>query len=223
MYVSNEIVYHGGIDRLRQQIITEFAPMWELNDRGHRAEHFAEVEKCGHHINEMTGGVFKPKLILFFAWFHDLFAWSRDNHHILSAKWIETTNHPLLDQLTPGERKLVMLGCLKHRASYKGSYSQLFEELCASADRGFPGDVQAMLDRSMKYQLDRGLAATEEVAREMAIAHLKEKFSSEGYANYPATYLKKEEKRKNNGEEKLTRAESTHGKESREQCDKEEQ
>lgn len=176
---------------LRKEIIEQFAPMWEANDRGHRREHFAAVEECGHWINEQMGLGFDPKLIVFMAWFHDLFAWDRNNHQEISALWILNTEHPLIEKyLNKDERKLVAAACREHRASYEGTYSHTFTEMMACADRGFPGDVKEMLERSMKYQLDKKLASTEEQARQMAVEHLKEKFGSNGYAKYPELYIK---------------------------------
>jgi hypothetical protein len=176
------------VNQLRQTIIEQFSPRWELNDRGHRIEHFDAVEKCGLYINEQSGLGFDPKLILMFAYFHDLFTWDRGKHHLLSGFWIETSDHPILDCLDDLERKWVADACREHRASYKGEYSREFSELAASADRGFPGKVDGMLQRAILYRVDRGFS--EEDARVGAIEHLKEKFGSTGYAKYPGLYEK---------------------------------
>lgn len=178
------------LDTIRNEIIDEFSVNWELNDRGHRKDHFIMVEKCGHWINKQMDLGFDPKLIMFVAWFHDLFAWDRNNHQEISALWIENTEHPLISKyLTGWERRLVAAACREHRASYKKEYSNLFTEMMACADRGFPGDVKAMLNRSIKYQIDK-FGVDEEKAIVMAKSHLKEKFGSDGYARYPDLYWK---------------------------------
>ena len=172
-----------------EAIITEFTPMWALNDRGHRVEHFKAVNRCGQLINSrmfIQGEEFPPKLITLFAFFHDLFAWSRNNHQELSARYVATTDHPLFADLTPTERGWVARACREHRASYKGVYTCLFAELAAAADRGMPGDVDGMLERATMYRVDRGAGLEE--ARVGAVEHLKEKFGTGGYARYPEIY-----------------------------------
>lgn len=176
------------LDQLRDAIIEEFSSQWQLNDRGHRIEHFRAVEKCGNFINEKLGLGYDPKLIMLVAFFHDMFSFNqcRENHQLLSGLWIETSKHPTLEGLSPEEITLVANACREHRASFKGEYSHEFSMLMASADRGFPGKVEGMLERAILYRVDRG--ADEVSAREGAIAHLKEKFGSQGYAKYPKIY-----------------------------------
>lgn len=177
------------LDSLRQAIKMKFSPMWQLNDPAHREEHFAEVEKWGNYINDKLGLGYDPKLILFVAWFHDLFTWDRDNHHLMSAHWIETTTDLLITaNLDPEETKLVANACREHRASYKGEYSHEFCELMACADRGVPGDVTGMLSRAMDYRLHRGIDMC--LAMRGAVEHMKEKFGSQGYARYPEMYIR---------------------------------
>lgn len=174
------------VDELRIAIVKEFSSKWELNDSGHRIEHFSEVEKCGLLINDRLGLGYDPKLIMLVSYFHDLFAWSRENHHVMSGFWIETSKHPVLEGLSYNQIQLVADACREHRASYKGVYSHEFSMLMSAADRGLPGRVEAMLDRAIRYRMDRGLDAGNE--RKSAIEHLKEKFGSKGYARYPSLY-----------------------------------
>jgi hypothetical protein len=175
------------VDSYREQIIYEFSKVWELNDAAHRIEHFLEVEKCANHINKKLGLKFSPKLILMVAFFHDMFAWSRHNHHQMSAEWILTTDLPMICVLKPGERELVAAGCREHRASGTEPFSCDFAELMCSADRGFPTtDVETILQRAIQYRLALGYG--EKDARQGAIEHVKEKFGTDGYARYPEMY-----------------------------------
>lgn len=184
----DELFAEADLSNLREQIIVEFSPKWNLNDPAHRREHFLEVEKCGHYINQKLG-IFDPKHILFVAWFHDLFTWDRSNHHLMAAHWIRTSSHHILSHLSrEGEREIVALACEEHRASFAGEYSNLFCELMACADRGFPGDVVSMLQRAIQYRRYRGYSEKESL--EGAVKHLKEKFGSGGYARYPDLYVK---------------------------------
>lgn len=180
------------LDQLRNLIIAEFTPHWALNDGAHRIGHFAEVEACGNEINNRLDLGYSPKLIMFAAYFHDLFAWSRENHEEMSWLYTSTTDHPIfveLDKENPLFRELVAFACREHRASFTGNFSNGFSELISSADRGFPGDVQAMYNRSVQYHIDR-LKVTDPVERhERVVKHLKEKFGTGGYARFPELYL----------------------------------
>lgn len=177
------------IDQLRAAIIKEFSPKWEINDKAHRREHFEDVFQCGMHINDKLGLGYEPKLILFAAYFHDLFAWTRHNHHEMAFHWMTTTDDPLIiGNLNPSETMLVAWACNQHRASFTGSFKSQFCELINSADRGFPGNISAMLDRAIKYREHKFPDMGRDERRVGAIKHLHEKFGFTGYARYPAMY-----------------------------------
>lgn len=176
------------LDDMRLTIINDFSQAWSLNDAAHRVEHFRMVELTGYHINETLRLGFNPKHILLVAYFHDLFSWSRHNHHLMSGEWIMTTDYPLIAQLDPEERSLVASGCREHRASNQQPFTNQFAELMSSADRGFPEkNLKGMLQRAIEYRLHRG--DNHEDARKGALTHVKEKFGSQGYARYPNLYM----------------------------------
>lgn len=178
------------MEKMIEEIRNEFAPMWELNDRGHRESHFKNVLDTGLFINrELTLG-YDEKLIALVAYFHDLFSWSRNNHHLLSAEWVRTTDHKLFASLSVVEREMVAQACAEHRASYKGEYSSGFSELMAAADRGMPNvDPKDLLERAIKFRLDR-LGISREEAYPEALAHVVEKYGRGGYARRPALYMR---------------------------------
>lgn len=179
------------IKSLRERIVKEFSAEWELNDPAHRADHFEEVFQCGVFINKKLELGYDEKLILFAAYFHDMYARSRDNHHMMSYHWMSTTTNPLiLENLDPGETMLVAWGCQQHRASFEGTFKNQFCELINSADRGFPGDVPAMLERAIKYRTSASPELSKEEVLDVSIDHLKDKFGKGGYARYPALYIK---------------------------------
>lgn len=183
----NALLTNVALDELRDRIITDFSHAWELNDRAHRIEHFMEVEKTGHHINETLCLGYDPKWIMLVAFFHDLFAWSRNNHHLMSSEWVLSTDYKIIADLEPEARVMVAIGCREHRASNQEPFSCKFAELMSSADRGFPDtSLQGMVQRAIQFRMARGFSMDE--ARKGAIAHLKEKFGSDGYARYPQMY-----------------------------------
>lgn len=184
-----DVAVFNVVDLLRESIIDEFTKHWELNDAAHRIEHFLEVEGCGNYINDTLGLGYSPKLIMLVAFFHDLFAWSRYNHHLLSAEWVSSTDNPLFADLTEREVLLVAAGCREHRGSGTMPFTCEFAEMMCSADRGFPStDLTGMLSRAVAFRTAQGVS--EEIAIIDAKVHLKEKFGSNGYARYPRLYQK---------------------------------
>lgn len=176
------------ISDLRSAICTSFKDAYALNDLAHREDHFEEVFQCGKHINKTLGFNFRERDILFAAYFHDMFAWSRNNHHILSKVWFQTTDHPLVvDSYKDKDhfRTQVAFACGEHRASFKGNFTYAFSELINSADRGFPGDIPAMVERSRLYWLTHKPELSDDERMTGVIAHLKEKFGRNGYARTP--------------------------------------
>ena len=178
------------INTLRDQIVTAFEDKWDCNDLAHRQNHFENVFKCGMKINEHLNYEFDPKLIMFSAYFHDLFAWSRVNHHELALHFIQGTDHPLIiDNLNPAEQSTVAWACYQHRASFRGDFKSRFSALINSADRELPGDVGHMLNRAILYRKKHFPMMSDDQCMEESVKHLKEKFGRDGYARYPEMYL----------------------------------
>lgn len=176
------------MSKCKEQIIKDFSKRWELNDEAHRLKHFSNVEECGLIINQRLNLKFDQQLITYVAFFHDMFAYDRFNHHEMSARWIETTDYPLIACLSKHDKAMVASACLQHRASFEGRFDGKFSELMNSADRELPGDVAGMVERAVLYRMNKGF--TREEAMKPAVDHIKEKFGSDGYARYPNLYLK---------------------------------
>jgi len=175
------------LDAIRDAVVKDFEKSWTINDEAHRFKHFSAVETCANEINNRLGLGHEPLLIMFSAFFHDMFAWSRSNHHLLSAEWILTTDYDLVDALTRNQREQVAAGCREHRASGKDPFTCQFAELMCAADRELPGDLLAMVERAVQYRMWQGNSYNASVMP--AIAHIKEKFGTGGYARYPKLYL----------------------------------
>lgn len=173
--------------RIKAGIIRDFSKAWEANDGAHRIGHFSNVEECGMIINSRLDLRFDGVLIMMVAFFHDMFAYSRDNHHHLSACWIETTSYPPVASLLDEDKRLVATACLQHRASFTGKFDNKFAELMNAADRELPCDVSKMIERAVQYRI--GLGVKPEDALKPAIEHIKEKFGVGGYARYSPMYL----------------------------------
>lgn len=188
---------------MRLSIVQQFGSFWELNDNAHKAPHFEGVFECGSLINERLSLDYDPKLILFAAYFHDLFAWNRVDHHERSYQWMKGSDHPLIVECLRGSEKLLVAqACHEHRASFKGEFSNEFCELINSADRELPGDVKRMVERAVMYRVKNCPEMSDDQRYEESVKHIKEKFGGAGYARYPEMYLKcfKEELQKQRDE-----------------------
>lgn len=176
----------------RKEIVSAFSHHWEMNDRGHRAEHFEDVFQCAKHINNVLDLKHDEVSMLFAGYFHDFFAWSRINHHTLARQYFHTTDHPVIVKYfgeCPFGREKVAYACAEHRASYNGDFSSQFSELINSADRGFPGDVTKLLRRSFKHRRDINPETPSKEVLVLTLEHMKEKAGTNGYARYPDLYM----------------------------------
>lgn len=174
---------------LKDEIIDTFGNHYVLNDPAHRIPHFEDVFQTGLAINEALKTSYDPKLILFVGFFHDLFAWSRKNHHDLSGDFILETDHKfILKHLNQEERLLVSAGCREHRASRVEPFTCEFSEMMNAADRGTPKSVTQMVMRSIQYKTHRTPGISYQDAVTEAVTHIKEKYGTNGYASYPSCY-----------------------------------
>lgn len=179
------------VSKLESKIIEVFSVHWEHNDRAHRIEHFQEVYMTGLDMIERLKLSFSKKHLMFASYFHDLFAWSRDNHHKLSEEFVLGTCHPLIaDNLSKSERVLVAGACRHHRASNREPFNNKFEEFFNAADRERPKSVDNMLKRAIQYREDRNPGSSDKQNYVVSVKHLKEKYGHGGYANYSEFYLK---------------------------------
>ncbi len=180
------------INDVRIEIQQAFSAHWELNDSAHHQDHFESVFQTGLILKEkLQLWTFTDAELLFAAYFHDLFAWTRINHHDLAYEWMMTNNHPLITRyLNDASRRYVADACREHRASYRGNFSSRFSELVNSADRGIPGDVPGLIKRCYDHRLTTMPDASEDERMADAIKHLKHKSGSDGYARYPDMYIK---------------------------------
>src|SRR5690606_2343149 len=179
----------SNIDKLREEFTKFYSEHWLLNDKAHRAEHFEEVYLTGCEINLRLGLGFKEENIFRAAYLHDLFAWSRVNHHLLSHEYTLSTDHPCMEGVSADDRWLIAQGCLQHRASFEGEFSCSFAELINSADRGRPGQLDDMFDRAIMYRQKHFPTMSPEEMEIDAIKHLKEKWGTGGYARFAGMYL----------------------------------
>lgn len=181
------------------RFIDEFHPQVKLNDPAHLFKHFHNVYLCGKKINQDLDLCYTDLEIAMVAYLHDLFAWSRVNHHELSGLYVKTTDHPLIIEglesiadfyYTDVEsvRDQLSKACAEHRASFKGEFSNGFSELMNAADYELPEGLGPMLLRAYQYGKANGLGTTHEEWVSRAKEHMVEKYGRHGYAKYPDLY-----------------------------------
>lgn len=174
--------------KMERTLNKELKPYFSKNDRSHQAPHFISVRKTGLYIKRKLKLDEEESIIVLAAWVHDLFAHSRENHHVLSHDWVLATDYHFVVNLPVGKRQELALACLEHRGSYEGKFSGLLSEILSSADRGFPGSMDEHLRRSYIFAIDRG--ATRAEAKVTSIIHIYSKYGTNGYARYPDMYTK---------------------------------
>jgi hypothetical protein len=177
---------------LIEMLMRKYEYAYSICDKAHQFEHTLQVCKTALELNQKFDLGIEERLIVPPALLHDLFTWSRSNHHYLAHSFF--TFEPaswLVNNYTQEERELMGLAALEHRASWKGGYSSLLSELIATADRGDPQDVVEMIRRAIQYRRKHNPEMSAEVQVIESLKHLREKFHSEtGYAVYPPLYLK---------------------------------
>lgn len=175
-----------------QEFEEKYASAYLLNDPAHREDHFKEVlENAIAGYGVITGELLSEKIIRMYtaaAYLHDLFAWSRHNHHILSAMHVRTSDCKLLDEFTSEEREQIALMCEQHRASFTGKFIGLHAELFNAADLGKP-DLSRDVTRAYKYAKAHAPTLGHDQWLQTARQHIVEKYGRDGYARRGQIYM----------------------------------
>lgn len=174
---------HSYVTKLRNQYMN----IYEQNDAAHRIDHIDEVYQNAIQINSVLKLGLDTGFIAIVVYVHDLFAVHRHNHHELAAAHLLTTNEWYMTGISEHQRRILAAAVREHRASYTGAYTSILSEVLASADKGAPTNLLAMIERSFNYGRTK-LALNPTDATIHAFKHMHEKFGRNGYAKYPAIY-----------------------------------
>ena len=152
-----------------------YKPFYANGDAAHLIDHADSVCNLALEINKE----YSPKLVILASYIHDIFnATHRKKHNILAYEYVNSRKDELLKELSNKELDLVAHAVLEHRASFKGEFFSKLSAIISSADRGRP-DVSETVIRSMRYNNANAQDVYE---------HMLDKYSSKGYAKYPAVY-----------------------------------
>lgn len=177
-------------EKERAEVIAKYGRHWELLDAAHRIEHFDSVFDTALLIMSRSEPMADPQEVFVVAYFHDLFTWSRSNHHLLAETFIRTTNCTLVTSMldTPEAVDRVALACREHRASWAGGFSSDLSRLMSAADRGIPKSAHQLLERAKLYAQAHNPDMSLYEINVTAVEHIKEKFGRFGYAKIPSTH-----------------------------------
>ena len=161
----------------QREVRTFYEPFYKDGDLAHQIDHADSVCNLALEMNKECD----PKLIILASYIHDIFnAADRKNHNQLAYNYILEANDKFLKELSKEELLQVAHAVLEHRASFQGEFYSKLSEIISSADRGAP-DIKEVVIRSMQFN---GCNVKD------AYHHIKRKYGSNGYANYPKSYQK---------------------------------
>ncbi len=171
--------------QFRRLVREYYLPWYEKNDLAHDITHADKVCDMGLEIcNDFQYNSREEKMdIILASYIHDIFTSNnRKNHAELASDYIlrwYQHDDPFLSSLSAGRLYYLAQAVLEHRASYKGQRTHPLSKLLSMADRGRP-NLEDTIKRSMDYNKGN--------AREV-LAHMKDKFGTDGYCSYPEEYL----------------------------------
>ncbi len=159
----------------RRAVRTFYEPFYKDGDLAHQIDHADSVCDLALEMNKECD----PKLIILAAYIHDIFnATDRKNHNKLAYEYVLEANDKFLKELSKEELLQVAHAVLEHRASFQGEFYSKLSEIISSADRGKP-DIKEVVIRSLQFNGNN---------IKDAYHHIKRKYGSNGYANYPKSY-----------------------------------
>ncbi len=162
----------------RDEVRAFYKPFYDDGDEAHKIDHADLVCDLALRLNEGYDG----KLVILASYIHDIFnATDRKNHHKLAYEYVLRAEDKFLKELEKQELELVAYAVLQHRGSFKGEFFSLLSEIISGADRGL-SNLEEVIIRSYKYNN----GDTKEV-----LAHIKDKYATGGYGNYPPLIQKK--------------------------------
>jgi len=158
----------------RKKVRDYYKHYYENGDEAHLIDHADSVCDLALSINKECD----EKLVILASYMHDMFnATNRAKHNELAYEYALKADDKFLKELTKEELQKVAYALLEHRASFKGEFFSPLSEIISSADRELP-NLEPIVIRCIKFNND-----IESVHR-----HIKEKYGTNGYANYPKVY-----------------------------------
>lgn len=173
----------------------------ELIEKFFRANYYADEGSHGiNHVNHVY--ILAKKIVetldlnvgqdelLVACYCHDMFSKiDRERHHIKAEEFIWDNRGELwfLKDLDTDVIIRIARAVAQHRASYTGEYSSVLSEVLSAADRGVLS-THDTIRRAFSYTMENNPEMKVQEALLNVWRHMKEKFSSKGYARYNDVY-----------------------------------
>lgn len=165
---------------LKEYIKKEIFPKYELNDKGHGIEHIEYVIKRSIKFAKQIKDI-DMNMVYTIASYHDI-AHSVDpkRHEELSAKML--LDDKKLEKFFSKEQMQIMYDAIiDHRASLEYEPRNIYGKIISSSDRNT--SIEDILKRTYQYRIINYSNEDIEDIIEESYNHIKEKFTSTGYAS----------------------------------------
>lgn len=169
-----------------QELLSVFKGWYRFNDAAHQPDHIEDVFRTFETVIKPYVAEHYPvadlNAVQLSLVAHDLFAVFREDHEELAYHFV----HGIYCRHFGDDKMLrvpLALAAKEHRASGGGTFSSIYSEIVAAADKPIPTLPDAILRCYRFGRSKQGLSHEEAVLR--VPEHLKEKYGVHGYAKYP--------------------------------------
>ena len=156
----------------------------------HGWNHVDEVYSTAMEMNDELRLGLNHDMIFLACYLHDMFQKDyREAHHLKGFAWVleNYKNWEWLSWMHEEEIKELAYAIKEHRASYDGEYYSNLSILLSAADRGKLDRTETII-RSFKYNCEKHPELLFKDNIRNVYQHMKDKFSSKGYARYNDIY-----------------------------------
>jgi len=123
------------IEEFKQNTREFFVPYYNKNDDAHKIDHADFVCSEALRLNKKLGYLYDDKQIIVAAYAHDMFAYSRDFHHINARDFILATDAFFISSFSKDEVKSIAMSCFDHRSS-SITNSNTLSDIIKRSDKG---------------------------------------------------------------------------------------
>jgi hypothetical protein len=176
---------------VNKQEVKEFLKTLECYESSsHGWIHVDEVYTTAMKMNTELRLGLNHDMIFLASYLHDMFQKDyREAHHLKGFAWVLEyhTEFDWLSWMNDNELKELAYAIKEHRASYDGEYYSKLSILLSAADRGKLDRTETIM-RSFKYNCEKHPELLFKDNIRNVHQHMKDKFSSKGYARYNWVY-----------------------------------
>lgn len=166
--------------KLKKYIEENIFPKYNLNDKGHGIEHINYVIKRSLNFAKQLKNI-NINMVYTIAAYHDVaHSINPKKHEELSAK-ILLDDKELDEYFSAKEKEIMYEAVIDHRASLEYEPRNIYGKIVSSADRNT--SIEDILKRTYQYRINNCKQENLEEIIDESYNHIKEKFTSNGYAS----------------------------------------